>query len=97
MEEMAQDLKLLEREVSGMKVTLGEIHTAIIGNPLSKDGGMVLRLENAEQQIEEFQLRLVNAEKKQIKYNVYTVIMWVLAGGCASMIFAYIVNILFHR
>jgi hypothetical protein len=86
----------LENEVKKIKLTLDEVHSAIIGNRLTGDGGMALRLKQAEIDLEDVGKRLNVAEKKQIKYNVYTVIMWVLLGACASMIFAFIVTQFFE-
>ena len=95
MERLSEDFKSLEKEVSQIKHTLGEVHTAIIGNPLTEDGGMVFRIKKAETLLAHLEEWILAAEKKQIKYNVYTIIMWAALGAVASMIFAYIVNLIF--
>lgn len=97
LEQMRNELRLLEKEFSEIKEILNEVHTAIIGNPLTKDGGMIARLVTAEQQLEKLELRVNDAEKKQIKYNVYTKLMWLLSGGIISIVFAYILELIFKK
>lgn len=97
MEQMRNELRLLEKEFGEIKEILNEVHSAIIGNPLTKDGGIVARLLTAEQQLEKLEVRVNEADKKQIKYNVYTKLMWVLAGGIISIIFAYILELIFKK
>lgn len=94
---MENDLRILEREVSDMKKKLNEIHGAIVGNPLTKDGGITQRLLEAEERITQFEQRLEVAEKKQIKYNVYTVVMWTSLGGVAMAIFLYVIDLIIKR
>ena len=95
MEDIKEEFKALESKVSDIKITLDQVHGAIIGNPLSKDGGMAERLHEAEEKLIELENRLETAEKKQIKYNVYTVIMWVCLGAVGMAIFSYILQYAF--
>jgi hypothetical protein len=85
----------LETSVHEIKETLNQVHGAIIGNPLSKDGGMSERLIEAENKLIELEQRLDAAEKKQIKYNVYTIIMWTCIGATAMAIFVYAMQLFF--
>lgn len=94
---MENDLRTLEREVSEMKKKLTEIHGAIVGNPLTKDGGITQRLLEAEEKINQLEQRVEVAEKKQIKYNIYTIIMWSSLGGVAMAIFLYVVDLIIKR
>lgn len=93
MEEITKaEFKTLELKVSDIKTTLDQVHGAIIGNPLSKDGGMAERLHGAEEKLIELEERLEAAERKQIRYNVYTVIMWICLGGVGMAILNYILQ-----
>jgi len=103
MEQVRQELKVLERNFMEMKNILNEVHSAIVGNPLSKDGGIVTRLSDAERQLDEMNIRFVKAEKrledkitenekKQIRYNVMTAVMWASLGGVAAFIFTYFLH-----
>ena len=105
MEQMRADLKVLERQFEQIKKTLDEVHMAIVGNPLlNGSGGIAARLIDAEKRVIElednfrkaeqrFEKRLIETEKKQIKYNVYTVIMWACLGAVAMGIFMYIIQL----
>jgi hypothetical protein len=99
--ETGDDLKIefkrLESTVRGIKDTLSEVHGAIIGNPLSKDGGMAGRLTSAEKQLEALEQRLEAAEKKQVKYNAYVIIMWTCVGGVAMAIFNYLLQLMVRK
>lgn len=93
MEEITKaEFRTLEAKVSDIKTTLDQVHSAIIGNPLSQDGGMAERLHTAEEKIIELEDRLQAAEIKQIKYNVYTVIMWASLGAVAMAVFVYVIQ-----
>lgn len=97
MEQLRQELGGLKVELSGMKKLLSQVHYALVGNDLTKDGGMTRRLEDAEKELLEFDKRLAEAEKKQIRYNVYTVIMWACVGATGMAIFAYLVQFVFSK
>lgn len=105
---MRSEFRSLERQFIEIKEILGEVHTAIVGNPLTHDGGLVARITAAENQLDslqanfikaekKFEERMVSTEKKQIKYNVYTVIMWASLGGVAMAVFLYVLDIVLRN
>jgi hypothetical protein len=91
------EFQKMESTVQDIKSKLSEVHGAIIGNPLSKDGGMAGRLTEAEDKLELLEQRLEAAEKKQVKYNLYIIIMWICAGGVAMATFNYILSLVFKK
>ena len=105
MEQLRLDLQILEKRFADIKKTLDEVHTAIVGNPLMQgSGGIASRLLEAEEKVESleeeiraaerrFEKRLSETEKKQIKYNIQTGIMWACLGGVAMAIFMYILQL----
>lgn len=95
--ELRGEFRRLEKTVDEIKETLTQVHGALVGNELAGDGGMAKRLRDAESKLEELENRLLTAEKKQIKYNVYIVIMWVCLGAVAMGIFNYIVTLFFKK
>lgn len=98
MEEITKaEFKTLESKVSDIKVTLDQVHGALIGNPLSKDGGMSERLHEAEKKIEDLEEELNVVKTKQIRFNTYTVIMWTSLGGVVAMIFALVIQSIFKK
>lgn len=102
---MRKDLELLENEIRTMKGLLSEVHQAIIGNPLTKDGGIAMRLFQTEAAVERLEENLMNAErrlesrtieneKKQIKYALQTKVLWGVLGTTAGLILAYIFQLI---
>jgi hypothetical protein len=98
-----EEFRRLKSQVSSIEGTLLEVHGAIVGNPLSKDGGLTARLTQAEVEIELIKGHVDDMEKKQIKdllqtektqatQEVYTKVMWSALGGVAMLILAYILK-----
>ena len=98
-----EEFKKLKNQVSSIEDKLSDVHSAIVGNPLSKDGGLATRLTQAENEIEQIREHVDEMEKKQIKdllqtektqatHEVYTKIMWSALGGVAMLILAYILK-----
>lgn len=95
MDLLKAEFRKLERTVGDIHGKLDEVHGAIIGNPLTQDGGIAKRLSKAEQQLNDLEERLEVAERKQLKYNLYIIIMWTCVGGVAMAIFTYILQLIF--
>lgn len=94
---MRSELKSLKERFNEIKEILNEVHSAIIGNPLTKDGGMAARLIMAEEELERLKVTVSEIDKKQIKYNLYTRLMWVMGGAIISIVFAYILQLIFKK
>jgi len=97
MNEIKRDLVSLDKEVSGIKVMLNEVHGAIIGNTLSKDGGIVKRLETAEEKLDNVHDKISRLEKINVKLQIYQKVLWGCAGGVATAVFAYILQLWFNK
>lgn len=65
--------KLVE-DVAAMKQQLTEVYTALVGNNIGNDGGIVKRLSSMES-------RLESMEKKQTIIGVQFKILWAGAGA----------------
>lgn len=94
---MEERLMQLESELSEIKTILNQVHGAIVGNPLAKDGGMRKRLEIAEEKLRGLRLRLDVIEKKQIKFNFITMLLWGTAGFVLCGIISYILLLIFKK
>lgn len=97
MEVSRQDFQGLSGEVKNMRVTLDAVHNAIVGSSISKDGGIVGRLIDAEEKLDTLEDRVISAEGKQIKYGLQTKVMWTCLGGVGMAIFAYLVQFIFKK
>lgn len=67
----------LAADVAHMKKQVNEMYTALIGNQISKDGGMVKRLAAAEQRIEK-------VEKIGARIGWHFKVMYVTIGFVAA-------------
>jgi hypothetical protein len=60
-----------------MRRQLNEVHSALIGNPIAQDGGMVKRLSNVE-------TKVAKVEKMGAKLGWHFKLLWG-AAGCILM------------
>lgn len=74
----------LTEDVANLSRQVNEMHTALIGSAISKDGGIVQRMTDIESKLE-------SMEKKQTVLGVQFKILWAGAGavvmGLYSVIF----------
>ena len=73
----------LAEDVATMKQQLTEVYTALVGNNIGNDGGIVKRLSSMES-------RLESMEKKQTILGVQFKIMWAGAGAIVMGIYSVI-------
>jgi hypothetical protein len=86
------DIREIRMNVDELKKTLNEVHSALVGNDLAKDGGLVQRIVNSEQEVLKLSDRLTEVEKQNTKAGVYLRIIWGLSGCVASAILIAIIN-----
>jgi hypothetical protein len=61
-------------DFAAMKRQLTEVHHALIGNPIARDGGMVKRLSDVEKKV-------AKVEKLGTKLGWHFKLLWGAAGG----------------
>lgn len=103
-----KDIRDIKQEVGTLSGKIDEVHSALIGSPLAKDGGMVQRLLDCENGIEEVKEDLVLVEKTMqekieeaklanMKSELYIKIIWGLGGTICAGVFAFIVHLIFNK
>lgn len=80
------------KDISEIKARLSEIYVALMGSDISKDGGIVKRLQANEIKIETFETLIDKAERKIIRVALYVKILWGAAGAVAMAMFALIIK-----
>ena len=88
--------KYLEDAVKDIKKIVHEVHHAIVGSPHLDNSGIAKRLINAEEKLDELEEKIIENDKKQIKFNVYVILMWAFAGSIFGLIVAYIFQIILN-
>lgn len=75
----------LATEMAHMRKQLNEVHTALVGNQISQDGGLVKRMTVMED-------RQIKMEKKQTVLGVHFKILWGAAGAVVMAIYSLIIK-----
>lgn len=71
-----KDIRDIKKEVADLSNKLADVHTAIIGSPLAKDGGMVQRLADNEDAVSNLNKRLDNLELGLKQKEFYVRVIW---------------------
>jgi hypothetical protein len=103
-----KDIRDIKQEVASLSNKVNDVHTAIIGSPLAKDGGMVQRLLDCEAGVEhvkeqvvlvekEMQEKIEEAKRANLKSELYIKIIWGLGGSLAAGVFTTIMYLYFKK
>ena len=98
-----EQIEEIRKELQKVQTKMDDIHSALIGNPITKDGGLVYRVIEGEVQIERLNDRINEVEEKQnnrmielekdkAKQGIYIGIIWACGGGLVSTIAISIIN-----
>ncbi len=101
-----EQINEIRQELKKVQTKMDDIHSALIGNPITKDGGLVYRVIEGEVQIQRLNDKIDEVEKKQnermldlekdkAKQGIYIGIIWACAGGILSTIVIAIINHIF--
>ncbi|HET6255873.1 MAG TPA: hypothetical protein VFE32_17480 [Puia sp.] len=91
------DIRDIKKDVAAFGQKLDNIHYALVGNELARDGGLIQRVIDLEKQKENLEERVDRIEKTAIKSNTQVKLMWSMAGGTIALIFTYIVEHIFKH
>lgn len=89
------DISEIKSEVTLLSIKLTKVHDALIGNEMSKDGGLVQRIIDSEQEVEKLKTRISTLESISNRQAFYVKVIWGLGGTTTATIFAYILKLVF--
>jgi hypothetical protein len=75
----------MSRDMAEVKAQVKEIYTALVGDKISRDGGMVRRLDTVEEKVD-------GIDKRTRRMGTYLKILWTSAGGVAMAIYSLIIK-----
>lgn len=87
----------MERDIHSIKQGLEEISTALLGNRLTKDGGLVRRIDELEINDEKIESKIEELERKTARMEIYQKIMWTCTGGATVLLVKFILEIIFKK
>lgn len=87
----------MERDIHSIKQGLEEISTALLGSKLTKDGGLVRRIDDLEHRAEELEEKIEEHEKRTTRMEIYQKIMWTCTGGASVLLVKFILEIIFKK
>ena len=76
----------IKADVADIKSKLAEMYIALMGSSITKDGGLVSRVIESENQIEILNKRIDEIEKSNQKTKIYVTIIWALGGAIGTAI-----------
>jgi hypothetical protein len=75
------DIRAIRRDVELVSEKVNDVHQALIGSELAKDGGMVKRLMDCENEVDKLREKLSDIEASNEKSVFYLKIIWALGGA----------------
>lgn len=87
-----EDIRLIKQDVSKLSNTLSEVHQAIIGNSMTRDGGIVQRVIDLENEASSLSNRIIAISAKMTKAELYVKIIWAMGGSIAGALLIWLVS-----
>jgi hypothetical protein len=89
---MQKDIHDIKKKVDGMGGNLEKVLGALMGNDLAKDGGLIARITELEEQNEEILKELETIKSDRAKTEWYLKLLWTASGFIAAAIFQFILD-----
>lgn len=87
-----EEQKNADGVMAHMRKQLDELHAALVGNSITKDGGLVERMRLLEARQDEQEALIAKLEKALTKVAIYMKLVWASAGSVATAIFSLIIK-----
>lgn len=73
-------IRLMKQDVEEIKTGLDLIKTALLGSPLTQDGGLIKRVGEIERRQDKLTIEVSDIARREEKQSVYIKILWTIAG-----------------
>jgi hypothetical protein len=94
---MQTDIVAIRQEMARHGVMLDKLYTALMGNEIAKDGGLVARILHLEETCESLQEGQIEIKEAAGKSKVYMKIMWGALGFASASLFTYVLALIFKK
>ncbi len=89
---MQKDIHDIKQKVDGMGGNLEKVLGALMGNDLAKDGGLIARITELEDQYEGIRKELETVKAEKAKSEWYLKLLWTAAGFISAAIFQFVLG-----
>jgi len=84
-ENLEQDINAIKNNLSAFGMKLEMVYAALVGNEISKDGGLVADIAGQQRQISRLKERIEKVEKSENKRHLYVNLIW--GAVCSVIVF----------
>lgn len=88
-------MESIEIELKKITAKVDKMYFALLGNELTRDGGLVGRINKLEEVTNKLDEDIEALTKKNLVMQVYQRIMWAAIGGTVGLVFSYVVQLFF--
>jgi hypothetical protein len=89
-ENLEQDITSIKNNLSEFGRKLESVYNCLVGNEISKDGGLVADIAGQQKQILRLKERIEKVEAKESKRQLYVNIIWAAVSGIVVLILTHI-------
>ncbi|HXS58997.1 MAG TPA: hypothetical protein VN726_22895 [Hanamia sp.] len=89
-ENLEQDINAIKNNLSSFGMKLEMVYAALVGNEISKDGGLVADIAGQQKQILRLKERIEKVEAKETKRQLYVNIIWAAVTGIIVLILSHL-------
>lgn len=96
--------QLLKQEMENLKGEFGKLSTkmdtvisALMGNDLTKDGGLVGRIIDLEKSVAVMEEKIEKLENEKSKSEIYVKILWAAGGVVCTILLTILLNYIFKK
>lgn len=91
------DMTAFKTDMHEMKGKVDKMFTAIIGNELLKDGGLVGQFNRMEIRLDKLETRVDELDETVVKFGLYQKLIWAGIGVTATGILSYLIQVIFKH
>ncbi len=88
---------LMQKDIEHISNKVDELLIALKGSDLSKDGGLIGRIQQLEEENDLLRKEVELIKSSNTKTEMYVKIIWTLVGAFGSGIFMYVLNLIFKK
>lgn len=90
-------MEYLEKEIHSIGDKVDEMYIALLGSPLTKDGGLIKRVADLEETVESIRLDIEKVKANSFKINFQQRLIWGLGSSILTGLVIFIIEKIFGK